>query len=423
MYKKKSKLPIIAAILALIVLVGITIGIEYLAGNLRAGEPETEAPTETELQAESGSETEASLHNIILYKTGAASIEFDSSWLVSDTETESVLEVEADTLVTMLVTPAEGKLLAEASVVDYDFNAVDTLLSTVTEGSDETRLSFVMPDRDVIINMDFTDAQPETDIQTEPETDAQTEAEPQSEAATEQGSPYGLTLHGVTADVITAYNGMFDDTAFLQAIGAALHVDSARSEYRTVTDVYISPEDTGLAAADKVYYYVYFNGDENWRVLSTYYMDEDSYVFTEIEPETETAAAETQAPSANQGGTSGQASANQGTSGTGTTSTTTTTTGGTAGSAGTTTTTTTSFDILSVSTVFLAYVGDQDAFYQAAFDYVLGQGLTGEITGTMSDYSIDPDAQTAEIRISLNTGGTITGTYDKGSNTYRFTGL
>ena len=178
-----------------------------------------------------------------------------------------------------------------------------------------------------------------------------------------------------------------------------------------------------MAAADKVYYYVYFNGDENWRVLSTYYMDEDSYVFTEIEPETETAAAETQAPSANQGGTSGQASANQGTSGTGTTSTTTTTTGGTAGSAGTTTTTTTSFDILSVSTVFLAYVGDQDAFYQAAFDYVLGQGLTGEITGTMSDYSIDPDAQTAEIRISLNTGGTITGTYDKGSNTYRFTGL
>lgn len=420
MYKKKSKLPIIAAILALIVLVGITIGIEYLAGNLRAGEPETEAPAETELQTESGSETEASLHNIILYKTGAASIEFDSSWLVSDTETESVLEVEADTLVTMLVTPAEGKLLAEASVVDYDFNAVDTLLSTVTEGSDETRLSFVMPDRDVIINMDFTDAQPETDIQTEPETAAQTETEPQSEAVTEQGTPYGLTLHGVTADVITAYNGMFDDTAFLQAIGDALHVDSARSEYRTVTDVYISPEDTGLAAADKVYYYVYFNGDENWRVLSTYYMDEDSYVFTEIEPETETAAAETQAPSASQGGTSGQASANQGTSGTGTTSTTT---GGTAGSAGTTTTTTTSFDILSVSTVFLAYVGDQDAFYQAAFDYVLGQGLTGEITGTMSDYSIDPDAQTAEIRISLNTGGTITGTYDKGSNTYRFTGL
>ena len=34
-----------------------------------------------------------------------------------------------------------------------------------------------------------------------------------------EGLPYGLTLHGVTADVITAYNGLFDDRKFLQALG------------------------------------------------------------------------------------------------------------------------------------------------------------------------------------------------------------
>ncbi|MCD8012445.1 MAG: hypothetical protein LUG99_04615 [Lachnospiraceae bacterium] len=98
---------------------------------------------------------------------------------------------------------------------------------------------------------------------------------------------------------------------------------------------------------------------------------------------------------------------------------------GSSGSGSTTgtTTATTTFDILSVSTVFLSYVGDQDAFYQAAFDYILNKGCSGSITGTMSSYEIDPENKTATIRIMLSTGGTITGTYDKAANTYSFSGL
>ena len=99
--------------------------IEYLAGNLRAGEPGKQSAHGN--RASGGKRQRNGKQACITSsctKHGAASIEFDSSWAVSDTETESVLEVEADTLVTMLVTPAEGKLLAEASVVDYDFNAV-----------------------------------------------------------------------------------------------------------------------------------------------------------------------------------------------------------------------------------------------------------------------------------------------------------
>lgn len=83
----------------------------------------------------------------------------------------------------------------------------------------------------------------------------------------------------------------------------------------------------------------------------------------------------------------------------------------------------TSFDILSVSTNLVAFCGGKEDFYQACFDYVIESGKTGVIVGTMSGYEIDPEAQKADFKISLNTGGAITGTYDKAKNSYSFSGL
>lgn len=413
MYKKKSNKPLYIAVAAAVILI-VVLAILQSTMSKQAGQKTTmETETESELPVET--ETETPTHNILLYKSSSGTIEFDASWLLSDSDTESVLEVEENTLVTMLITPAEGKALESVDVLDYDMQTVSSVVRSVSGTEDATgemRLSFVMPDRDVFISFNFTDVSVESEVQTEIETESETEAT----------SPYGLTLHGLTDEVQSSYNGMFDEQKFLQALGDALQIDSEESEYRNVTDVYFGETvETEDSDTPKVCYEIYFNGYETWSLLSTYYVTEDSYVFSEKTSESE---AETEAADANititdstgtdttaSTGTSGSTSASGSSSSTSSVST------------GETTTTTTSMDILSVSTVFLSFVGDENAFYQAAFDYVLSKGYTGSITGTMSSYEIDPENQTATIRIMLSSGGTITGTYNKSANTYSFSGL
>ena len=58
-----------------------------------------------------------------------------------------------------------------------------------------------------------------------------------------------------------------------------------------------------------------------------------------------------------------------------------------------------------------------------AFEYVLSKGLTGSITGTMKEYSIDAAKKRAEITITLNTGGSFKATYNKAKNEFSFSGL
>lgn len=397
MYKKRSKKPIYiaATVTGILIVITIAISVYQTRRQNTSAEPETTAETETE--------TETPVHNILLYKNSSGSVEFNTEWVKSDTDTDSVLEVAENTLVTMQITPVQGKVLESVDVLDYDFAPISTVLRAVDDdtGTGAMRLSFVMPERDIIVNFNFTD------IETEAETGYEEAAEPGTEATeAAQAMPYGLKIHNLTANIIMSYNGMFDEEKFLQALGDALHIDSSHSAYRSVTDVYFSDEDTGVADPDKVCWYVYFNGYETWKLLSTYYLDEDEYIFSEV-------AVQTEAPD-----TGDIAAENTGTS------------AGTAGSAGTrtdgsttTTATTTSLDIYSVSTVFLAYVDSQEAFYQAIFDYVQGKGLTGSITSTMSGYEIDPDSKTATVRIMLSTGNTVTGLYNKTSQTYSFSGL
>lgn len=409
MYKKKNNKPLLLTIGIVILVIAAIIAMRFWQAD-RENVPETEAP-ETE------AESETPTHNVLLYKTGAGIIEFDSQWLKSDTESESVLEIREDTLVTLLVTPHAGKILESVDILDYDFNEISSFISEPdadTQG-DAKRINFVMPDRDIIVNFKFQQLESETAAEAEYETEAGYETEVETEPMAETESPYGLTLHGVTADIITEYNGMFDDRVFLQQLGDALHMDSTRSEYRRVTDVTFSAEDySGERDDDKIYHYVYFNEEPEWKVLATYYVKEDSYLFTEVEPETEPES-ETQAVT--NGNASGSSGTNYQASGT--------QQGGAASqpSGGQTITTTTSFDILSVSETFLSYVGGQETFYQKAFDYVLGKNLTGEIVGTMSSYEIDPEEQKATIKITLNIGGSIVGTYDKKKNSFSFTGL
>ena len=388
MYKKKSYTPVIVTgIVAVVLIAG------FLLFTTMTGRPQ-ENP-ETEISTETGEEIPK--HQILIHKTNAGTLEFDQKWLRSDSDTKTMLEVEEDTLVSMRIKPMDGKYLENVNI--YDAKRVDSTISSVITKLDggDYNIDFTMPQTDIVMTFQFNNM--ETPIPA-------AESEEVSETETE-GTPYGLKLHGVTADVITSFNGQFDDKDFLQQIGSALHMDRARSSYHKVTDVTFSTEKyTGAKDSDKVYYYVYFNDDPSWKVLATYYLNEHSYVFTEpavkeTEPETQTAQTSvSQIPS---GSPSVSDNANP----------------------ETITTVVASLDVMGVSSNFLDFTGGDDSrFYDEIFQYVVEEKeQKGTLVGTMESYKINPEKQTASIWVTLNTGATIKATYKKAKNAYSFSGL
>lgn len=387
MYKKKSYIPIIVTGLAALVLIA-----SFFLVTKMTGKPQ-ENP-ETEISTEVGEEIPK--HQILIHKTNAGTLEFEQKWVQSDSDTKTMLEVEEDTLVSMRIKPMGGKYLESVSI--YDAKRVDSSISNVITKLDggDYNIDFTMPQTDIVMTFQFGNVDVPTPT-SEPEEESELETE---------GTPYGLKLHGVTADVITSFNGQFDDKDFLQQLGSALHVDSVRSSYHKVTDVTFSTEEYKEAKdSDKVYYYIYFNDDPNWKVLATYYLNEHTYVFTEPAVEKlETEAAPSQAP-VSQTSSNAPAANNA--------------------SPASTTTVVASLDIMAVSSNFLDFTGGSESkFYDEIFDYIVEKkGQTGKLVGTMESYMINPEKQTATIQITLNTGVTVKTTYKKEKNTYSFSGL
>ena len=78
---------------------------------------------------------------------------------------------------------------------------------------------------------------------------------------------------------------------------------------------------------------------------------------------------------------------------------------------------------MQVSKNLVEFCGGKDRFYDQVFRYVEVKGLSGEIVGTMDSYQIDPEKEKATFSISLSSGQTVSGSYDKSSNEFSFTGL
>ena len=365
-------------------------------------------------------ETEAAKRSVLIYKSSEGSVEYDKNLLDNETDTDLLLNVQPTEMVTLIVHPITGKYFDSLSInATGDISESYSYLVNDADG-DNKRINFVMPDEDVIVNLKFTDKETETK-QTMQETKAQ-ETEADTMAETPETNPYNLTLHGLTASILQSYNGQFDDQSFLQQLGDQLHISSVKSEYQGVTDVTFSEEEyQGEKDEDKVYHYIYFNNDPRWEALASYYTKDKTYLFTEVEPESETSQSETADPNSASQQDSGNA-AGAGSSGSYSSGGSSSGNGYTGGSFYTTPEVTTSFDIMQVSTVFLKYVGGQDRFYSEAFNYVLKKGMTGEIVGTMSSYEISTDENKATFSISLSTGGSISGTYSKTDDAFTFEG-
>jgi len=414
MYKKKKNTPLWITLFVVGLLVAGMAAVGYVKKEME----------EERLRAWRERSEEIPMHDVLLYKTNAASIEFEKQWLLNDNESESVLRIAEDTLVTLLVTPREGYYLKKADIVDYDFREVNNfLMETTTEAF---RVNFVMPDTDIIINFEFAKDPESESIKTEwKETEAVQETAQETELATEENEtdtemPYNLTLHGSTDEVLASFNGQFEETDFLRQLGDALNLNSPVSGYREVTDVAFDPRPyEGDMEPDKVYHMIYLNHNPGWRLLATYYPLEEAYLFTELTEETEKqeteVVTEEQTEELPEDSTLGVEQVYREEA-----------TGSYTGSTTVhfqTVTTTTRFDILQVSTTFLKYVGGEEKFYQAAFEYILSSGRTGNIIGTMTSYEIYPDKKRAECKILLNTGESILGSYKKKAKRFTFQGL
>ena len=111
MYKKKNHMPLILAV----IVVGLVLALVISVPILRDRNREDQA-------AETEAETEALKYDVILYKTSAASVEFDSTYLKNDGETETILSIASGELVTFLITPKADQILDSVEIVDFDFS-------------------------------------------------------------------------------------------------------------------------------------------------------------------------------------------------------------------------------------------------------------------------------------------------------------
>lgn len=388
MYKKKDRKALYITIAVILAVITLLIVLGIINRNRRRNVPEDT----TNITAS---------HEILIYKAVGGNIEFDENYLVEENDSEVHLKAKEDEMITMLVTPLAGRTFSDLKINDAsNITREENYLVNDAAGNSK-RINFVMPHTDIIMNFSFSRI-----AQTEKQT------EPVQEETQEEEPPYGLRLHGLTAEIIASYSGMFDDRIFLQALGDDLRIDAPDSEYSNVRDVTFSEEPyEGEEESDKVFHYVYFNHDKEWKVLAAYYKRENAFVFTKPSEETQVQTEpQTQAQTSSAAG-SGSPGSSSGY--------------GSYGSYGSANAVTeeTSFDIMQVSTVFLKYVGGEEPFYGKTFEYILSKGLTGQVVGTMSSYSIDPEKKTAQFRITLSSGGAIEGTYDKAKDSFRFSGL
>ena len=362
-------------------------------------------------------ETEPSRHQVLIYKSSGGGVEFEQKWLKKETDTELKLSITDGTMVTLLIHPKSGKVLKDVTINEMDnvHNSVDYLVNDTWDG-DKKRVNFVMPDKNLLMNITYADketepAVPEPGTEEEPETD---------EVPQETETPYNLKLHGLTAEILTSYMGRFNDQAFLQQLGDDLYIRNDASDYRGVRDVTFSDEEySGPKEKGNVYHYVYFNNDKNFRVLCTYFPQEDRYLFTDPDTALPVSESETQSETAGTSAGISQGTSASGSYGGGSGSTSGSGSGQAAGS----TVTSISLDIMQVSKNLLEFCGGRDSFYDQVFHYVELKGLSGEITGTMDSYQIDPEKEKAAFSISLSSGQTISGSYDRSSNEFSFTGL
>jgi|GEM_PF-3570110 len=247
-------------------------------------------------------------------------------------------------------------------------------------------------------------------LETLPETEAETEAAPDLR--------YDLTLEGLTDAILESYRGDFNEALFLNALGDYFAISDEGSQLHDAATVTFIDEASEDPSFNVVSHYIIINGDSDRKVLSCYTLEAKQYGFYIVEAKKKEVASEVlPAPASETAAATGsQAINNQDTVGTGNAS------NNAANHTPEQSTIQSTFNLSNVSTVFIKYTGDGDAFFQAVHDYIFSRGYTDVKEGTFSSLEIDTDNRQATFTIRLDNGVDIHGTYQKDSRSYSFSG-
>ena len=79
-----------------------------------------------------------------------------------------------------------------------------------------------------------------------------------------------------------------------------------------------------------------------------------------------------------------------------------------------------SLSVRSIPETLLNYIDNRYEFQYSLYDYLYNNGKRDIGTASVTDYSIDGDARSASIELTLSDGSNVTAVYDKESNTYSF---
>ena len=119
MRKKKKNMPIILAIVVGTLALALVLFARYWRSEVKKRSSETVS-----------SETELKKHDVRIYKTDSASIEYEEDWLSEELKDEIHLSIREGSYVTLLVKPKKLQLLTSVDIVDVKdhFSQVQSMI-------------------------------------------------------------------------------------------------------------------------------------------------------------------------------------------------------------------------------------------------------------------------------------------------------
>jgi len=399
-YKKQKKIIIISAAVFLLVAV-ITCVISYKNKD-RENVPETTLSTESENEHE---------HSVIIYKSGGE-IAYNERLKVSEDGEKIILKASESAEIKLAVTPETSKSFVYADIVT---SKGDDVSSSQKEQGGKGYISFYMESSDIMIHIFYDDAG-----------EAATETE--SEVQEIQESQYDIEIKGLTKAILETYEGKFSKEEFVRSIGDYFKINDEGSEYAQVATVTFTDEKYSGEHAEGILHYAYFNDDSSWKILVTYLEGAYSFYDCKKEAELEEKARKESEKKAKeesekqesekQAGEESEAQSQKMNDNTSETQAGNTTAAQTEGE---NQTVSFSFNLESIPTDLVRFAGDKNAFFNAVFDYVYQSGFTGDVTGNVTSFIIEGNKLT--FKISLSSGQSLKGKYNKKKNSYTFSGL
>ncbi len=156
MYYRRSKKPLVIAILVFILVIGLTSAFSMTMSAEKEKEslPETRAEISPAEQTETGSTApDAGRHKLVVYNSGLCSVTVIGGNSIGMDKAKTIYEVVEDEDVELSVVPLSTESFLDAEVLDGNGDDIPRSVKRKDDGTAE--IGFVMPGASVFVNLSF----------------------------------------------------------------------------------------------------------------------------------------------------------------------------------------------------------------------------------------------------------------------------